>query len=168
MIEKSLKFFNNPGWTEPKEKEYWTKEHQVEPEFNIITIKSRHNIKIEQLKEKFQRLSTFINELENVEVVHRLSLKTSKLLESVIEKLGRDFIEVTIPSIYLDEDGSINVEWRNHIFNMVIYLPIDSETIHLFGEHFGHPEDFLDIRMNFSLIESNLVNWLKKIKISLI
>ncbi len=166
MIEKSLKFLIEPIWIKPKEKEYWTKEHLVEQEFNIITIKSRHNVKIDQLKEKFQRLSTFINELENLEAVHSLSLKTLKLLESVIEKLRREFIDVIVPSIYLDEDGSINVEWRNHIFNLVIYLPIDSETIHLFGEHFGHPEDFLDIRMNLSLIESNLVNWLKKIKIS--
>ncbi len=160
MIEKSLKFLIEPNWIKPKEKEYWTKEHLVE---QVITIKSRHNLKIDQLREKFQRLSTFINELENLEDVHNLSLKASKLLESVIEKLRGGFIDVTIPSIYLDEDGSINVEWRNNIFNLVIYLPIDNETIHLFGEHFGHPEDFLDIRMNLSLIESNLVNWIKKI-----
>ncbi len=150
----------------PQERVYWLREPKPELEISTITTKSRSDERKEQLNLNFQRISPFIDELENEENVRKLYIKTQKLLERVIERLDVELYGIIIPSIYMDDDGSINVEWRNDIFKMGIYIPVNSETIHIFGEHLGRPENFLDIRMNESLIEFVIVNWLKKNLIS--
>ena len=72
-------------------------------------------------------------------------------------------IDFSSPKILPLTDGSLDISWKNEDFRLYINIPNDdNQSIEIYGDVKNHPEDEIDCRFHYELIEETVIKWLKK------
>lgn len=87
-----------------------------------------------------------------------------KLLEKALNILWDEKFEVPIPVVLPSSNGSFDINWETEKFELLLNIPSDvKELVNLYGEKLGFPEDEIEVRINYNLVELVLIEWLKMI-----
>jgi len=86
------------------------------------------------------------------------------LLKNVCSDLWKKTYEIPLPIIAPVPDGSIDINWENEKFELLINVPKnENDLTHLYGEHIHHPEHEIDIRSPSSVVKASLLDWFELI-----
>ncbi len=90
--------------------------------------------------------------------------RATTLLKKVLYPVWEAMIDVPIPSILPVPDGSLDLNWETPTFELLVNVPAEENgLVHLYGERVGSKEDEIEARINYDLVDSVIVPWLKKI-----
>lgn len=92
------------------------------------------------------------------------TIRVRKLLENIFQTLWDNLIDAPFPLIQPVPDGSIDINWETDIFELLINIPSNpSELINFYGEKINHPEDEIEVRINYDLVSQYVIPWLTKV-----
>jgi len=86
------------------------------------------------------------------------------ILKEIFHKLWKEMMDVPLPLIQQVPDESIDINWETEVFELLINIPSTlDELVNFYGEKPGHPEDEIEIRINYDLVTRYLIPWLIKV-----
>ena len=117
------------------------------------------------LKDLDEKLQHFKNKVESI---HSIKMNSEvwdyfvELIKSVLKNLWDKDITIEIPNFLLNEDGSIDIDWENEIFELLIVITEDN-TIDIYGEKLDSPGDEVEIKVSKKLARKWIIDWLETI-----
>lgn len=91
--------------------------------------------------------------------------KAKELARNIMNYFSDQRIELSIPKILPVPDGTIDIKWKEKDFRLIVNIPRNlEELVEVYGDIKGHPEDEIDLRLNYEILLSGCVlrEWLKK------
>jgi len=152
-----------------KEKQKGTSKGSLDEIRNLfLTVKSDREKQLEEL------LNTHANQIlslkenwdaEGAEKFNKDTLeRVCSLLKAVFQNLWNEMIDIPFPLIQPVPDGSIDLNWETKNFELLINIPATQEDlVNFYGEKIDHPEDEIEVRINFELITQYIIPWLIKV-----
>ena len=90
--------------------------------------------------------------------------RVSNLLRSVFQDLWDKMIDAPFPLISPVPDGSVDINWETDIFELLVNVPaVNNMLVNLYGERLNHPEDEIEVRINYNLVAQYVIPWLIKV-----
>jgi len=91
--------------------------------------------------------------------------RTCQLLKTIFEELWNHMLDVPFPLISPLPDGSIDINWETESFELLINISSaqNGDLINLYGERMNHPEDEIDLRINYEMVAQSIIPWLLKV-----
>lgn len=88
-----------------------------------------------------------------------------ELLRRILKSLwDEEIFDVPLPRIQPVPDSSIDLNWMTEDFELLVNIPANGDQIVcIYGEHVGHPEDLIEHRGNYNLVDITLIKWLMSI-----
>ena len=73
-------------------------------------------------------------------------------------------VDVPFPLISPVPDGSVDINWETDKFELLINVPAkDNLLVNLYGERMSHPEDEVEVRINYDMAAQYVIPWLIKV-----
>ena len=140
--------------------------HQIKNLF--LSVKASREKMLEDLLEK--RVSYILNLSKNWDdngaenfKKHTLE-RVSNLLKKVFQDLWNQMIDAPFPLISPVPDGSVDINWETDIFELLINIPAkENLLVNLYGERINHPEDEVEVRINYDMVAQYVIPWLIKV-----
>lgn len=89
--------------------------------------------------------------------------RTTNLIKDIMDYFTDQKIEFFPPKILPLRDGSLDITWKGDYYRLIINIPANPyELVEGYGDVENHQEDVLDFRLNYNIIRSTIIEWLKK------
>ncbi len=86
------------------------------------------------------------------------------ILKEIFRGLWKEMMDIPLPLVQQVPDGSIDINWETEVFELLINIPSSlNELVNFYGEKLDHPEDEIEVRINFNLATKYLIPWLIKV-----
>ncbi|KKL89500.1 hypothetical protein LCGC14_1914050 [marine sediment metagenome] len=86
------------------------------------------------------------------------------LLKKILYKLWEQAYNVPIPLVLPNSDGSFDIDWQTENFELLLNIPNNKkDLVHIYGEKGDSPENEIEVRINYDLVQGVIIEWLKKI-----
>ena len=90
--------------------------------------------------------------------------RVCSLLKAVFQDLWNEMIDIPFPLIQPVPDGSIDINWETENFELLVNIPsTPDELVNFYGEKIDHPENEIEVRINYNLITQSIIPWLIKV-----
>lgn len=90
--------------------------------------------------------------------------RVSGLLKRFYQDLWNNMVDAPFPLISPVPDGSIDINWETDKFELLINIPsMENNLVNIYGENPGHPEDEIEVRINFDMVAQYIIPWLNKV-----
>ena len=134
----------------------------------FISVKATKERMLEKLLDK--RVNHILNLSENwddngAEKFKKETLeRVSNLLKKILQELWDQMVDVPFPLISPVPDGSVDINWETDKFELLINVPAkDNLLVNLYGERMSHPEDEVEVRINYDMATQYVIPWLIKV-----
>lgn len=134
----------------------------------FISVKATKERKLEKLLDK--RVNHILNLPENWDINGAEKFKketlerVSNLLKKILQELWDQMVDIPLPLISPVPDGSVDVNWETDKFELLINVPAKGNMlVNLYGERMSHPEDEVEVRINYDMATQYVIPWLIKV-----
>jgi len=134
----------------------------------FLSVKATKERMLEELLDK--RISHILNLPDNwddngAEKFRKETLEhASNLLKNIFQDLWNQMIDAPFPLISPVPDGSVDINWETETFELLINVPArDNLLVNLYGERINHPEDEVEVRINYDMAAQYVIPWLIKV-----
>ncbi|HEC37387.1 hypothetical protein LCGC14_0594750 [marine sediment metagenome] len=157
------------NWIEPKKSFNWV---SVTPA--LRNLKTSHTFgKLDKRGELNTTLEKYKNYILNLssnwdgygaQPINEETLKRAySLIENILQYFRDKMIEISIPLVQPVPDGSIDINWENDSFELLINISSETDKqVNLYGEKINSPEEEIEMHIPYDLVESMIIKWLKK------